>query len=400
MDSVICGCNIVLRKSNEGGLAVDGRKKTLAWVVVLFILVLVSIIFVKPQVFAAFYVNRGDNYLEKNDFHSAFSSYSQAIQENSNSHSAYVGRARANLHLKQANAALSDINQAMRFGADSSEAHFVRGVVMAANDQHLLAISEYRLVVFREPSSPLAHLCNLNIARSYDRLKDFQSAIIAYNQYIKEAKSDDPQMNEAKALLAAAEKRAAEKPTDWKLVAESNSPKDFVNTKADRFILEWLSSDKTKSDVVTVKFPETGWTVGNIANNQHYEFFSNNESMGNFSRRFSVTFVTMEKHLSISQFSANFVAPMKAKPEIRVRTLSSDEKEAVIESIGPNGFSFSRVIKGLDSIVVITFFARISSVENRTLAEQLVRGSVYSNQWPKDGPPQPKPTPATVPRVI
>ena len=364
-------------------------KKIIAWSLISLVLISASYFFIKPKAASAYYIWKGTELLSNKNYSEAYTAYSMAIQENPHLIEAYVGRAKANLFLKQQDAAFADINQAFSVGANSTEAHFVRGVILASKNQHTLAISEYAVVLKKDPTF---HIAQLNIAKSYDRLNDPISAVAAYKKFIASVPPDNPQIAEAKQLLSTAEKKSTEAPvaklSDWTKVAETTSPNTFTGMPATSTIMEWSSPDKKQIDVINLKFNEKGWIHGYISK-QQYIFIPENETMEKSSRRLSVSFSSQDKNLSLSQFCANFLAPIKAKPNLNGNIISSSDTEAYIEVTGPNAYSLTRVIKGTASIVVLSYTTKNPSSDQISYANNLLRNIAYMNQWPKDGPPRP-----------
>lgn len=373
-------------------------KRLVTWLLIVVVLGSVSYFFIKPKAVAAYNIWKGTESLSNNNFNDALVSYSAAIQEDPRAADAYIGRAKTYLFFKQRDAAFADINQAFSIGARSTEAHFVRGVILAGMNHHLLAISEYKVVLLMDPSF---HIAQLNIARSYERLNDFPKAITAYNQFIAAVPADDPQLEQAKQLLASTEKKAvaisAAKTSEWKKVAESTSPKTFIGLPVDGTVLEWSSSGQR--DIINLKLNEKGWIFGHVSK-QHYELIPENENLKNATQKITVSFVTEEKHLSVSQFTANYIAPIRAKPDLSIKMLSSDDKEAYIEVNGTNSYALARVIKGTASIVVLSYGTKNATDSRRSFANTLLRNTPYLNHWPKDGPPQPNQIAVPKPKAI
>ena len=182
----------------------DKGRKVLIGVIIILVVAIASLSFLmlKPAVFATNDLTKANEYLKNRDIKNAETAFSKAIRENPKLKGAYVGRAQTYLFAKQFDAAMSDINTAIGLGVDNEEIHLLRGIAFAGKGNHSDSISEYAITLKKNPSIILAHL---NSGRSYERLEDFPKAIESYKKYIQLASPDDPNISQAKELLARAE---------------------------------------------------------------------------------------------------------------------------------------------------------------------------------------------------
>ncbi len=180
-----------------------GRKLLIGLNIILFVVIAsLSILMLKPAVFAKNDLTKANEYLKSQDINNAETAFSQLILENPKLTDAYVGRAKTYLFAKRFDDALSDIDTAIGLGADDEEIHLLRGIAFAGKGNHSRAISEYAITLKKNPSIILAHF---NSGRSYERLEDFPNAIESYKKFIQLAPPGDPNIAQAKEFLSRAE---------------------------------------------------------------------------------------------------------------------------------------------------------------------------------------------------
>jgi len=131
---------------------------------------------------AQFYINRGSDKLDAEDYKGAISDYSKAIKINPNDGDGYFNRGLAKQNLKDYKGAISDYSKAIKINPDDVEAYFYRGVAKQNLKDYKGAINDNTEVIKINPDDSEAYY-NRGVAKQ--NLKDYKGAISDYSKAIK-----------------------------------------------------------------------------------------------------------------------------------------------------------------------------------------------------------------------
>ena len=119
--------------------------------------------------------------MNSNDVKTLFFLYTQAIKDNPQIGSAYVGRARLLLMAKMTDAAFADINSALKLNEDSAELRTIRGQIFMTKKATQIAIADFNKALSMDPAKIEVYGY---LGKAYESIEDFPNAIEAFKQYL------------------------------------------------------------------------------------------------------------------------------------------------------------------------------------------------------------------------
>jgi len=150
---------------------------------------------------AAFYFNRGNDYVDKGKYDQAISDYTKALEINPRYFWAYVNRGTTYGRKGQYNEAISDFTKALEINPRYAAAYYNRGLAYHNRGQYDEAISDYNKALEIDPRDALAY-CNRGFA--YDNKGQYDQAISDYTKALEINPRYAAAYNELAWLLATA----------------------------------------------------------------------------------------------------------------------------------------------------------------------------------------------------
>jgi tetratricopeptide (TPR) repeat protein len=131
---------------------------------------------------ANFFINRGVDKLDAEDYKGAISDFTEAIKINPKDGVAYFNRGLAKDYLEDYKGAISDYTEAIKINPKDGDAYFNRGVAKGSLEDYKGAISDYTEAIKINPKDGDAYY-NIGVAK--ESLEDYKGAISDYTQAIK-----------------------------------------------------------------------------------------------------------------------------------------------------------------------------------------------------------------------
>lgn len=125
---------------------------------------------------------QGNEYLQNEDYEKAVESYTEAIQQDPMSASAYNGRGKAKGELGKLEDAIEDYSQAIQIRPDSSPFYNNRGTAKIKNEKYKSGIEDLNQAIELDSENPTAY-ANRGLAKSW--FGDYEAAIKNLNKALE-----------------------------------------------------------------------------------------------------------------------------------------------------------------------------------------------------------------------